>query len=216
MTEFVACVEALAESSHKLDIPVVSGNVSFYNETEGKNIISTPVIGMVGLKEEAEKVKGSFFTKDKSFVFLTKIPLGFLTTGLGSYLKTKTMELKGETLNLKKEVLETLEKVASNKEVLCSRLVGKGGLAYQLLLMSFQKEIGFHIDSQKFSLTPEEWLYENFYDVLWEVSSSDFKVEGLKTYQIGTTQKEKKADFGELGSFDLLDLKKRYKRQFLK
>ena len=216
MGEFVASVKALAESSHELDIPVVSGNVSFYNETEGKNIIPTPVIGMVGLKQKAKDIKGSFFTKDQSYIFLTKIPLNFCTTGLAHYLKTKTMEIKGEGLNLKKEFLGVLEKVASREEVLSSRLVGKGGLAYQLLLMSFQKEIGFKLFLEDLSFSPEEFFYENFYDILWEVRSSEFKVEGLKTYQIGTTQKEKTADFGQLGSFDLLGLKKQYKRQFLK
>jgi phosphoribosylformylglycinamidine synthase II len=51
MSEFVASVEALAESARLWDAPVISGNVSFYNETEGKNIPSTPATGVVGLKK---------------------------------------------------------------------------------------------------------------------------------------------------------------------
>ncbi len=49
MTEFVECVTQIAKMSEVLDAPVISGNVSFYNETQNQNIISTPAIGQVGL-----------------------------------------------------------------------------------------------------------------------------------------------------------------------
>ena len=49
MGEFVECVEGINEASKYLDFPVVSGNVSFYNETKDKGIKPTPSIGGVGL-----------------------------------------------------------------------------------------------------------------------------------------------------------------------
>ena len=49
MGEFVECVEGINEASKFLDYPVVSGNVSFYNETKDKGIKPTPAIGGVGL-----------------------------------------------------------------------------------------------------------------------------------------------------------------------
>ena len=49
MGEFVECVEGLNEASKYLNFPVVSGNVSFYNETKDKGIKPTPTIGGVGL-----------------------------------------------------------------------------------------------------------------------------------------------------------------------
>ena len=49
MGEFVECVQGITEASKYLDYPVVSGNVSFYNETKNKGIKPTPSIGGVGL-----------------------------------------------------------------------------------------------------------------------------------------------------------------------
>jgi phosphoribosylformylglycinamidine synthase len=49
MGEFVECVQGISEASKYLDFPVVSGNVSFYNETKDKGIKPTPSIGGVGL-----------------------------------------------------------------------------------------------------------------------------------------------------------------------
>lgn len=49
MWEFVETVEAMSYISELLDFPVVSGNVSFYNETSGQNIMPTPVIGGIGI-----------------------------------------------------------------------------------------------------------------------------------------------------------------------
>ena len=49
MYEFARTVLSMAETCKKLEFPVVSGNVSFYNETSGKGIMPTPVIGGVGL-----------------------------------------------------------------------------------------------------------------------------------------------------------------------
>ncbi len=51
MGQLAGCVEGMAEACRALDFPVVSGNVSLYNETEGRAILPTPVIGGVGLLE---------------------------------------------------------------------------------------------------------------------------------------------------------------------
>ena len=49
MGEFAECIEGITEACKFLNYPVVSGNVSFYNGTNNKNIYPTPVIGEVGL-----------------------------------------------------------------------------------------------------------------------------------------------------------------------
>lgn len=49
MGQFVGCIEGIGEACRALDFPVVSGNVSLYNETNGKGILPTPAIGGVGL-----------------------------------------------------------------------------------------------------------------------------------------------------------------------
>jgi phosphoribosylformylglycinamidine (FGAM) synthase-like enzyme len=55
MWSFSEVIDGMAEACHAFDIPVVSGNVSFYNETEGRGILPTPVIGMVGLIEDVRR-----------------------------------------------------------------------------------------------------------------------------------------------------------------
>ncbi len=56
MWSFSEVIDGMAEACRAFDTPVVSGNVSFYNETEGRGILPTPVIGMVGLVEDVRRV----------------------------------------------------------------------------------------------------------------------------------------------------------------
>ena len=61
MGQFVGCVRGIAEACRALDFPVVSGNVSLYNETNGRAILPTPTIGGVGLLDD--------FTKSATLAF---------------------------------------------------------------------------------------------------------------------------------------------------
>ncbi len=55
MAQFEAAVRGISDACRAFGIPVVSGNVSFYNETDGRAIPPTPTVGMVGLLEDVEK-----------------------------------------------------------------------------------------------------------------------------------------------------------------
>jgi phosphoribosylformylglycinamidine synthase len=56
MGQFVGCIEGMAAACRALDFPVVSGNVSFYNETDGQAIRPTPTIGGLGLLEDLDRM----------------------------------------------------------------------------------------------------------------------------------------------------------------
>ena len=56
MGQFVGCIEGMAEACRALDFPVISGNVSFYNETDGVGILPTPAIGGVGLIADIDRM----------------------------------------------------------------------------------------------------------------------------------------------------------------
>jgi phosphoribosylformylglycinamidine synthase subunit PurL len=56
MWAFSEVIDGIAEACRVFNTPVVSGNVSFYNETEGRGVLPTPVIGMVGLIEDVKRV----------------------------------------------------------------------------------------------------------------------------------------------------------------
>ncbi len=55
MAQIVGCIEGMAEACRALDFPVVSGNVSLYNETDGTGILPTPAVGAVGLIDDYAK-----------------------------------------------------------------------------------------------------------------------------------------------------------------
>jgi len=71
-------VEGIAEACRALDTPVVSGNVSFYNETKGRAIFPTPVVAMVGLLEDATLFAGPFFRTQGDLIALLGEPDGEL------------------------------------------------------------------------------------------------------------------------------------------
>jgi phosphoribosylformylglycinamidine synthase len=59
--QFQEAVEGMAQASAALDVPVVGGNVSFYNETLGQAILPTPVVGMAGLIDDADRRATQWF-----------------------------------------------------------------------------------------------------------------------------------------------------------
>jgi phosphoribosylformylglycinamidine synthase len=61
MWQFAKAVEGIGEACRALGVPITGGNVSLYNETDGRAIYPTPVLGVVGLLEHAERVLGSRF-----------------------------------------------------------------------------------------------------------------------------------------------------------
>jgi phosphoribosylformylglycinamidine synthase subunit PurL len=61
MWQFAKAVEGIGAACRALDVPITGGNVSLYNETDGKAIYPTPTIGVVGLLEHADRVVGSRF-----------------------------------------------------------------------------------------------------------------------------------------------------------
>ena len=58
MGQFVGCVQGMGEACRALGVPVVSGNVSLYNETNGRAVLPTPVVGAVGLLEDLSRRTG--------------------------------------------------------------------------------------------------------------------------------------------------------------
>ena len=70
MWAFSEVIDGMAEACAVFNTPVVSGNVSFYNETEGRGILPTPVIGMVGLLEDVRRVVQPGFKREGDLIAL--------------------------------------------------------------------------------------------------------------------------------------------------
>ncbi|MDX8046793.1 phosphoribosylformylglycinamidine synthase subunit PurL [Gracilibacillus sp. S3-1-1] len=63
-------VEGMSAASSKLNTPVISGNVSLYNESNGRAIFPTPVVGMVGLHESLEHITPSHFQNEGDSIYV--------------------------------------------------------------------------------------------------------------------------------------------------
>ncbi len=70
MWSFSEVIDGMAEACTVFNTPVVSGNVSFYNETEGRGILPTPVIGMIGLVEDVRRVVQQGFKQEGNHIAL--------------------------------------------------------------------------------------------------------------------------------------------------
>ena len=94
MWQLVEAVEGLAEACRALEIPITGGNVSLYNETDGRAIYPTPIIGVVGLIEDASRVLTRAFQAGGDAVILLGEDRGEL--GGSEYLKTIHGLVRGE------------------------------------------------------------------------------------------------------------------------
>ena len=73
MWSFSEVIDGIAEACKAFNTPVVSGNVSFYNETEGRGVLPTPVIGMLGLVDDVKRVLQPGFKNPGDFIALLGI-----------------------------------------------------------------------------------------------------------------------------------------------
>jgi phosphoribosylformylglycinamidine synthase len=74
MGQLAAAIRGMAEACRVLDFPVISGNVSLYNETEGRSILPTPAIGGVGVIEDARRAVGLAMPADALVVLIGEAP----------------------------------------------------------------------------------------------------------------------------------------------
>lgn len=131
MWEFKEVVEGMAEACRSFDLPITGGNVSFYNETEGKPIYPTPVIGVVGLINDIRKAPRPGFKKQGDLVYL----LGPAGEGLSAsvYLREVLGEEKGPapTLDLEteKKIQEFCLEIIEGELLHSAHDVSEGGLA---------------------------------------------------------------------------------------
>ena len=92
MWQFARAVEGIGDACRGLEIPITGGNVSLYNETDGEAIQPTPVIGVVGLVEDAARVLGRVFHGGNAVVLLGQTAAEL---GASEYLKTVHRLVRG-------------------------------------------------------------------------------------------------------------------------
>jgi phosphoribosylformylglycinamidine synthase len=171
MRSFSDVIDGMNEACEAFDTPVVSGNVSFYNETEGKKILPTPVIGMVGLIEDTRKIVTQGFKDEGDIIALLGVTRDDLSvseyaqTVLG--LSTDEIIAGGRLpeldLDLEKKVQETVLKLADAQLLKSAHDCSDGGLAVAIAESCFsslgRNAIGAEIDLQSGGLSAEAFLF---------------------------------------------------------
>jgi phosphoribosylformylglycinamidine synthase len=134
MWQFAEAVAGIGEACRALDIPITGGNVSLYNETDGKPILPTPVLGVVGLIEDASRVRARSFPEPGLAIVVLGRNRGEL--GGSEYLKTIGGMIRGQApvLDLAQErALQALVLDLINRNVVRSAHdCAEGGFAVTL------------------------------------------------------------------------------------
>jgi phosphoribosylformylglycinamidine synthase len=147
MWQFAECIRGISDACNALETPVVSGNVSFYNETEGRAIAPTPTVGMVGLMESDRDGCGLAFADADLDVIL----LGESRDELGGsewqqlFAPDAIARPPRVDLSLEKRLIELLLSLHSSKLLRSAHDLSNGGLAIALAEMS-TTGIGCHVD----------------------------------------------------------------------
>jgi phosphoribosylformylglycinamidine synthase len=149
MWQFAEAVRGIGMACRALDIPITGGNVSLYNETDGQPILPTPVLGVVGVIEDATCALGRAFRAAGSAIVL----LGGWETTLGGseYLYSLHGLLRGRPPALDLEAEQRLQRflvaAAAHHEVASAHDCSEGGLAVALAECSFGTGgMGFDVD----------------------------------------------------------------------
>ena len=147
MGEFIECVQGIGEASKYLDYPVVSGNVSFYNETKDKGIKPTPSIGGVGLIKDYKKMISMGLTKIDNLVLIIGKTEGHVDQSI--FAKKILNQKKGPPpeINLfnEKNNGETLLKLISDGFIKSAHDISVGGILVAIVKMSISGNKGINI-----------------------------------------------------------------------
>ena len=161
MGQFVNCIDGIKQACTYLDYPVVSGNVSFYNETQNKAISPTPAIGGVGLIKNITNMMDKRIKKNDSNLFVIGKTTGHL---FQSEFFKEVVGIKDgppPEVNLFNEKNNGLliQTLISKKLVDSVHDVSSGGILLTLFEMCMSGNIGAKINVPKGTITSHEYLF---------------------------------------------------------
>ena len=148
MGQLVGCLEGIGEAARTLDFPIVSGNVSLYNETQGKGILPTPAIGGVGVIADVSKAsKMGFASEGETLLLLGAMDSGWL--GQSIYLRDILGRSEGAPppvdLEAEKRSGDFVRELVLAGRVSSAHDVSDGGLAVAIAEMALCGGIGAKI-----------------------------------------------------------------------
>jgi phosphoribosylformylglycinamidine synthase II len=138
MWQFVKGIEGLRDAARAFDLPVISGNVSFYNETEGRAIPPTPTIAVVGIFEDVNRHRRHYFTQPLDLIVMIRTAAPRLAAS--EYETLFGSDSDGDwTIDLKRErrLVEGLVDGAERGLLRSAHDASEGGIAVALVEACF-------------------------------------------------------------------------------
>ncbi|MBL6862834.1 MAG: phosphoribosylformylglycinamidine synthase subunit PurL [Candidatus Pelagibacter bacterium] len=202
MGEFVECVQGLGEASAYLDFPVVSGNVSFYNQTKDVGIKPTPTIGGVGLIKDYENMVTMDLKEVDNILLVIGKTEGHLDQSL--FAREILSEKNGPPpeINLfnEKNNGETILRLIDQKFIKSAHDVSLGGIVTALSKMCIKGKKGATLKKPNYLINEFEYLFgEDQGRYIIEISKDDLK-------NVTKILKDNSVHFDELGMVNEGDL----------
>ena len=196
MGQFVGCLEGIGEAARALDFPIVSGNVSLYNETQGRGILPTPSIGGVGVIADVKKSASVAFKKAGQSIILIGETKGWL--GQSVYLRDLCGREEGAPppvdLAAERRNGDFVRKLIESSRVDAAHDLSDGGLAVAFAEMAMAGKVGAKL-TMDLGATPHAILFgEDQARYLLTATANeaqkilaDAKAAGVPAAIIGTT-----------------------------
>ena len=161
MGEFVECVQGISEACKYLDFPVVSGNVSFYNETKDKGIKPTPSIGGVGIIRDYKNMISMDLKNSGNIVLVIGKTIGHLEQSI--FAREILSEKKGpppevNLFNEKNNGLTVL-KMINQKLIESCHDISLGGILVAISKMCIKSKKGFKLNQLKGLINKFEYFF---------------------------------------------------------
>jgi phosphoribosylformylglycinamidine synthase len=178
MGEFVECVQGIGEAAEYLKFPVVSGNVSFYNQTKDEGIKPTPSIGGVGLIKDYKKMITMNFKEVDNIVLVIGKTEGHIDQSL--FARNILDEKNGPPpeINLfnEKNNGETLLKLINSELVQSAHDVSVGGIITAVSKMCIKGNKGINLKKPKYLINEIEYFFaEDQGRYIIEINKKDLK-----------------------------------------
>ena len=178
MGEFVECVQGIGEASEYLKFPVVSGNVSFYNQTKDQGIKPTPAIGGVGLIKNYQNMITMDFKEVDNLVLVIGKTEGHIDQSLfaRNILDEKNGPPPEVNLFNEKNNGGTLLKLIDNNLIKSAHDVSLGGIITAVAKMCIKGKKGINIKKPKYLINEIEYFFsEDQGRYIVEINKKDFK-----------------------------------------
>ncbi len=161
MGQFALAIRGIGEAARVLDFPVVSGNVSLYNETNGQGILPTPTIGGVGLIADVTKTATLAFKNAGDAIIVVGETKGWL--GASAYLATICGREEGAPppvdLDIEKHRAGLIRAMIEAGVVTAVHDISDGGVGIALAEMALAGNIGAMIGSHDADVPLHAWLF---------------------------------------------------------